>query len=187
MGKPLSNNEILNYLKTGWNFHRKPVNDYAYLIRRKGQLTRSHGAFKEKDWIRINSVKQQWINGLGTNENETKIIKPEMTKTRIKAIKTINRLTRSYTKELSFTRGVLKTIFCKSKNNGFCQKWIFFDNDRMFKHLDTFHKYFGETREDYAKNVVDDEGTSRWLIAASTNFCETCSLFEPDSRYTLNR
>jgi hypothetical protein len=178
----LTDEEVLRLLSEGWHFHTKKVTKYTYMTCRKGQDTKSFGALDEETWKRIKNLEQQqekklWERGY----NSTKEKNHDLDEWRRARTNTMNRLYRKGVEELSLYRGIFMQIDCKFKDNEFCTQWALHEKIPLFKHLDNYHKFFGETRADYAKKTEDDEGKTVWLIRATSFFCQNCSTYEPSS------
>ena len=180
MGKtPLSNEEITQYLEEGRHFHRKKRGNYEYITTRKRQKTWSHGAYNDLYWNRIMQLKKAFLErlvdeGYIKSKGETTSDIAEIRKNKIKQHQ---KLQTSLQDEIKLWRALNTFLDCTHNKKGYCSYWKIPDGIPLLQKIDDYFEFFGETREQNAKNIVNENGDVLWMTRASALFCQDCSAF----------
>ena len=180
MGKnPLSNEEIIKHLEEGRHFHRKKRGNYEYITTRKRQKTWSHGAYNDLYWNRIMQLKKAFLKRLvDDGDIKSKGENPsDIAEIRKNKIKQHQRLLTSLQDEMKQLRALNMFLDCTHNKEAYCSYWKIPDGIPLIQKIDDYYEFFGETLEENAKKIVNENGDVLWMTRANALFCQDCSAF----------
>ena len=168
--------ELLSYLRAGWHIHKKPVKKYTYIIRRKGQTTRSIGRYTDELWSRIQTLEHRLT--LEQEELLTEQRKPvddAATAMRREAGRRFAKARENIITRMTIYRGIAMSRDCKYKKDDFCTFWLWKEKMPIFSSIQDTMKpgveYFREHR--------DEAGTKMYIVCAGPFYCANCHAYEP--------
>jgi hypothetical protein len=176
--RPPSDEEISDYLKSGWHYHKKQGGDKVYIVRRKGQATRGSGRYSETLWRRIQELEHQLIlhreefelQKIQT-EDDTRARRERRRETHRKIVKAREGLYR----RLSVWRGMYKYSNCRHKVEKYCKFWFWEKQMPFFSNIEDM-KIPGVI---FLRQVNDEVGNKGWIVKADSDYCNNCPAFEP--------
>jgi hypothetical protein len=170
--------KIIRFIKDGWYFRIKNVNDKKYVTRRKGQIEKGLGSYtKEKwDWIKLleERVKKESTD-TETERREKRILEK---------IKELERHDMEMMARFATEKGLIMMVLCEHNFDQFCHYWRW--NSKLF--LSYLEKEQDEYSALYKKIEVNGgkiEGN--WFVArASPMFCANCPGYSPKEKGTYH-
>lgn len=175
----LSDEDIMGHIRNGWHFYVKERGKYRHIIRRKGQLTRSHGAYDEENWERIQDLVEQWAKGLLEPMEDQTQEDVYDSKYHSRAYRRFMRLSEDIVKELRLYRGVHMFVYCRHKIDNYCSKWVWNEGFHLKKKLDDFYGFGIKQKKASSRKIVNNSGKEGIIFRASAIYCSNCSLYEP--------
>jgi len=183
--KDVDKENVLGYIKQGWNFRIKVVKGRRYITRRKGQVERGFGSFDPDLWATISQMKEKKSDkeslsirrgpGLDEGTKELSNVVPN----RIRSSEVIETKWRRLQEEISMHRGVQMMVSCMYRDEeGFCSYWNWENKPNFFGLLDDL--IGGEI---YKKKRISRDGLTvdRWLVRTIHWYCSRCSVYKPRS------
>ena len=175
----LSDEEITKYINNGWHWHIKRRGKYRHIIRRKGQLTRGHGAYDDETWMRIQDLVQKWAEGL-LEPIEDQAEEDEYDSEYVsRAHRRFMRLSADIERELRLIRGVHMFATCRHKDENYCTKWVWSQGFPLKKKLDEFYNFAIELKKESSRPFIDKTGREGIIFKASSTYCTGCPYHEP--------
>jgi hypothetical protein len=171
--------ELLNYLRAGWHMHQKKVKKYLYVVRRKGQDTRSIGPYTDELWSRIQNLEHQLtVEQEGLYAERSKPVDDAATERRREASRRFVRGRENIIKSMTIWRGTVMSRDCKFKKNDFCTYWLWEEKMPFFSSIQDTKKPGAE----YFREHKDETGAKIYIIQAGAFYCANCHAYEPSEK-----
>ncbi len=168
--------ELLSYLRAGWHMHQKKVKKYSYVVRRKGQDTRSLGPYTDELWRRIQSLEHRLIlEREGLHGERRKPIDDPTSDIRRKAGRRFVRARENIITRMMIWRGIVMSRDCKFKKDDFCTYWLWEEKMPFFSSIQDTKKPGAE----YFREHKDETGAKMYIIRAGPFYCANCHAYEP--------
>jgi ElaB/YqjD/DUF883 family membrane-anchored ribosome-binding protein len=174
--RSFTDEELLTYLKVGWHFHLKKVSKYEYIVRRKGQVTRSLGRYSDELWNRIQNLDHKLTLELeGLLEEQSQTTDEPTRKMRRKAHRSFVKAREHIITRTTYWRGTIKSLDCRYITDDYCTHWLW--EERM-----PFFSSIQDTKlpgTEYLRENKDKSGIKSWTVRAEPFYCSTCHAYEP--------
>ena len=171
-----SDEELLSYLRTGWHMHKKKVKKYTYVVRRKGQDTRSLGPHTNELWSRIKNLEHRLtLEQEGLHAEQRKPIDDTTTERRRKASRRFVKARENILTTMTIWRGIVMSRDCKYKKDDYCIFWLWEEKMPFFSSIRDTMKPGAE----YFREYEDEAGAKMYIIKANPFYCANCHAYEP--------
>ncbi len=170
MGKKhrYSDEELQNFIKAGYRFQRKQVSQYTYIIRRKGNISKSMGAFSPELWNRIAELEEKLVHTRLPSSSDDDV------KSKYDERRRIYEASVNFVRTLDIDRGAEMYRSCIHKKDSFCNYWVW-DEERLFM---SYLRDMYRPGVEYRKRM-GDTGGDKWVILACPHYCMHCPAFQP--------
>ncbi len=152
-----SEEDIINFIRKGWNFRVRPRKGRRYIFRRKKQVERSLGPYSDELWDTITRLREQAPHFPG--------IVSEKMKEQEWASKLLD-------ERLNLERSVYMMMNCVHKDSeGNCTSWSWSGKPGFYEDAEKIFR-----AEDIKS--VGTRSQPKWIARASPWFCKHCPIFK---------
>ena len=168
--------ELLSYLRAGWNMHQKLVKKkYMYIIRRKGQVTGMIGRYTDELWSRIQNLEHRLtLEREGLHAEQSKPVDDAATAMRREASRRFAKARENIITRMTIWRGLAMSRDCKYKKDDFCTFWLWGEKMPFFSSIQDTMKPGAE----YFREHRDETGAKMYIIKAYSFYCANCNAYE---------
>ena len=152
-----SEEDIIDFIREGWNFRVKTTKGRRYISRRIGQMERNLGPYSDKLWNTITRLREQ---------------APQFPEIPSEGMKEYERAWKLLDEYLNTERSIYMMMNCVHKDpEGNCTSWTWPGKPKFYEDAE---KIF------MAENIksVGTRSHPKWVVRASIWFCKHCPIFK---------